>query len=171
MGRMAFLGRVCFATATALAAGCQTHQRLIRQDEGVIVNDLRTVLMAEAAYEAANGGFPDTLQCLAAPQGCVPGYPKDAPSFLVATLANLVPENGYVRAFHPGPAAPSALRQSGVCSPSSLVAWAYTAVPATDRRKRKSFCVDSTQRMCATMDGGSPVVVNGQCGSPCQRIQ
>jgi hypothetical protein len=171
MTRSGRLGLTCLALLTTVGTGCQTHQRLVLQDENVILNDLRKVLAAQAAYEASNAGFPDTLRCLSAPQDCLPGYPKDAPPFLSATLANLVPENGYVRAFHPGAAAPSALRQLQFSSPSSLAAWAYTAVPATDGRHRKSFCVDSSQRICVTVGGRPPVVVNGQCASTCERIQ
>jgi hypothetical protein len=171
MIRRRLLCRVSLAVATAVAGGCQTHQRLVRQDENVILNDLRTVMAAQTAYEAANAGFPDTLECLSAPQDCIPGYPPNAPPFLSATLASLGPENGYVRAFHPGPPAPTALHVPHLASRSSLAAWAYTAVPSRDRRNRKSFCVDSTQRICATVDGSPPVVVNGQCASPCERVQ
>jgi hypothetical protein len=163
----------CVAVAAALVGGarCQTHQRLVRQDEDVVVNDLRSLRSAEAAYEASNAGFPDVPGCLAGPQRCIPNYPKDAPPFLSTSLASLAEENGYVRAFHPGPAAPGVACPPQACSPSSLMAWAYTAVPIRDRRRRKSFCVDSTGRICALLDGKPPSVVEGRCPSPCERIQ
>jgi hypothetical protein len=171
MARRRLVRRLCLAVAITVAGGCQTHQRLVRQDENVVLGDLRTVITAQAAYEAVNAGFPDTLQCLAAPKDCIPGYPPDSPPFLSATMAGLTPENGYVRAFHPGPPAPTARYVPHVASPSSLAAWAYTAVPSRDRRGRKSFCADSTGRICATVDGSPPIVVDGQCASPCERVQ
>ncbi len=168
IGGMMRGARVLAISAVAVACGCQTHQRLVRQDEGVILNDLRKVISAEAVYESLNGGFPDRLECLGAPRNCIPGYPKDAPAVLDAALARLVPENGYTRQFHPGPPARLVPPTS---SPSSLASWAYTAVPSHDRRGRKAFCADSTQRICATLDGSSPVVHDGTCGMPCERVQ
>lgn len=160
-----------FVLPTLLCTGCQTHQRLVRQDEQVIVNDLRAVLSAEAAYEAANLGVPDTIRCLGSPQSCIADYPKDAPPFLSAALANLVTENGYARAFYPGPPASKDACPAGHCSGSSLSGWAYTAVPTSDRRKRKSYCVDSARRICAVADGSPPAVVGGHCPSVCERVQ
>ena len=160
--------RVATAILAGLACGCQTHQRLVRQDEGVIVNDMRRVIAAEAVYESLNGGFPDKLECLETPRRCIPGYPEDGPSVLEPALARLAPENGYTREFHPGPAAPFIPPTS---SPSSLARWAYTAVPTRDRRSRKAFCVDSTQRICTTVDGSAPPVKDGQCAMPCERVQ
>ena len=159
-----------FVLPTLLCAGCQTHQRLVLQDEQVIVNDLRALLSAQSAYEAANLGFPDTLRCLGSPQACIAAYPKDAPPFLSAALANLVTENGYARAFYPGPPASRDACPAQHCSASSLSRWAYTAVPTSDRRKRKSYCVDSARHICAVADGSPPAVVDGQCPSPCERI-
>jgi hypothetical protein len=166
--------RLRYASVTAavgalVAVSCATHTRLIHQDEEVILNDLRKVLSAEAVYESLNGGWYDRLECLGAPQNCIPGYPKDAPPVLDAALAQLVPENGYARAFHAGP--PARIVNAELSSKTSITAWAYTAVPSRERRGRKGFCVDSSQRICATLDGSTPVVKNAQCGTPCERVQ
>jgi hypothetical protein len=162
------LVRLAFAVLGCASVACATHRRLVQQDEEVILRDLRKLISAEAAYESLNAGWADTLECLAAPANCIPGYPKDAPPVLDSTLARLVPENGYARAFHAGPPAQLV---SPLSSPSSLSAWAYTAVPMKDRRGRKAFCADSTQRICATLDGSMPAVKDGQCVTPCERVQ
>jgi hypothetical protein len=159
--------RVVAVVIGCIVTACATHSRLVRQDEDVILRDLRRIISAEAVYEAMNAGWSDRLECLGAPQDCIPGYPKDGPPVLDSTLVRLLPENGYVREFHAGPPARFI---SPLSSPSSLSGWAYTAVPVKDRRGRKAFCADSSQRICAVF-GSAPVVRDGQCGTPCTRIQ
>ena len=60
------------------------------------------ILAAEAAYQSVNGGGYDTLQCLAWPASCIPGYPGDGPRFLPEPVPS-AQEAGYVGRFHPGP--------------------------------------------------------------------
>lgn len=136
-----------------------------------VLADLRTIASAEAAYEAVNAGFPDALECLASPGQCLRGYPRDGPAFISGTLAGLASENGYRRAFHPGPPAPEELRRHSVCSPSALSEWAYTAEPLRDGRGRKAFCTDRSGRICMFLEGKVPPIVGGRCPSPCDRVQ
>jgi hypothetical protein len=148
-----------------LPFGCTAHRLLVRQDETVILTDMRKIQSAEGAYEATMS-FYGSLECLAVPTDCIKGYPSGHP-FLSKTLANLVPENGYSRQFFPGPAAP----RTALWSPGSLRAWAYTATPIRDGRGRKAFCADSSGRICAGVDGRAPAVTDGQCITPCDRVQ
>lgn len=149
---------------------CATHSRLVQQDEAAIVNDLRAIQSAEAAYMASNGGVYDVPRCLATPWDCIPNYPKFAPSFLPVALGTLLPENGYARTFHAGKALDTKLGFA-FSSKTSIREWAYTAVPVRDARGRKSFCTDTSGRICAFLDGSIPRVENAQCPSPCERIQ
>lgn len=150
-----------------LPFGCTTRRLLVRQDETVILTDMRKLLSAEGAYAASNGGFYGSLECLAVPTDCLKGYPSGYP-FLSKTLANLVPENGYSRQFFPGPTPPPGARPMSL---GSLTAWAYTATPVRDARGRKAFCADSSGRICAGVDGRAPAVTDGQCVTPCDRVQ
>jgi hypothetical protein len=157
--------------ALLVVVGCETHRRLVRQDEVPILQDVRTVGSAQVAYENFNAAYPDTLQCLARPWECIRGYRRDLPPFVSETLADLTTENGYARAFHPGPPAPDEVRRYGGCSPSALSEWAYTVEPARDKRGRKAFCTDRSGRICAFLSGKVPPIVGGRCPSPCDRVQ
>jgi hypothetical protein len=171
LGRRVEGALIVLAVAVISWGGCQTHQRLAHPDDGAVLNDLRAVRSAEATYGASNLGLPDTLKCLSTPQECIPNYPAHAPVFLSATIAGLVPEGGYRRLFHPGPAATKDQCRPDLCSPSSLTSWAYTATPEKGGQGRRSFCVDSTDRICGFRDGAPPAVVGGFCPSPCDRIE
>lgn len=140
--------------------GCATHRRLVAQDEKVVLNDLLAIQKAEAAYSALTGAY-GTLDCLAAPWDCLPGYPRANGWMLDPRLASLASDNGYERRFHPGPAG----------SVGGLASWAYTAVPVKDTRNRKAFCVDMTTRICVTYDAKPPRVAEGLCALPCERIR
>ena len=51
-------------------------------NESAAIGDCRTVISAQHAYASANGGFFDSLECLAFPTSCIPNYPVNAPQFL-----------------------------------------------------------------------------------------
>ena len=132
------------------------------------IGDIRSVISAEAAYQSANGNYYDTLECMGAPTGCIPNY--TGPVFVDSTLSSGALKGGYKRTFHPGPAAPSS-PDAGTRSPSSMTAFAYTAVPAEPNRTGiRGFCGDSSGRICVTMDGTEPKVVNGECAPDCRML-
>jgi hypothetical protein len=55
------------------------------RSESTALGDIRTVMSAQAAYEARNGGYADgALGCLARPALCIPGYGRHERSFLDA---------------------------------------------------------------------------------------
>lgn len=135
--------------------------RSIEEIEARVIADLRRLTSGEQAYQSANAGFYDWPQCLGAPSGCLRDYSTEL-SFLDPRIADLRERHGYRRRFHPGPQPPA--EQVGAYSPSSLTAWAYTAVPVVPGRTgRRAFCVDERGWICAYARGTEPALVNGQC--------
>ena len=136
----------------------------VSANEAGAIADVRTVIAAEMAYSMSNGGSYDTVECLAAPQSCIPGY--SGPAMLTTDVGGV--KNGYRRTFYPGlPAA-----ASDKASPGSVVSFAFTAVPAVPNRTGvRGFCGDDTGRICYTMDGTEPLVTDGRCADPCQILQ
>jgi hypothetical protein len=133
------------------------------RSESAVIGDIRTVISAQAAYRAANGGFFDSrLDCLQSPAGCIPGYPDDGPRFLDGNLTSLEPKNGYQRSFVPGPAAEG---DPAVISRSSTESYAYVAVPTDPGYSGvRGFCGDSSGAVCFTTDGVAPRIrPDGTC--------
>ena len=133
----------------------------VAANENATLADVRSVLVAEATYQSFNGGYYDTLECLAAPSRCVPGH--SGPALLDGALPTTRTKNGYVRAFHAGPsvAAPSSAKP---VSPSSMAAFAYTAVPVDPGKTGvRSFCVDASGDLRTQGGGSEPEIVDGVC--------
>jgi hypothetical protein len=133
------------------------------RSESTVIGDIRTVISAQAAYQARNGGYADgALGCLARPGSCIPGYGGDQTTFLDEQLASLVEKKGYRRSFHPGPR-PDQIPPSS--SPTSLTTWAYTAVPVDPGYTGvRGFCGDSNGDLCFTPDGTAPPLrAEGTC--------
>jgi type II secretory pathway pseudopilin PulG len=138
----------------------------VAANESMAIGNLRTVLSAEAAYQAANGGYFDRPSCLYAPAECLgPSAPGTA--FLEpASLVFDAPKSGYVLRFHPGAAAadPSAV------SPSSLQSFAVTAVPASPQGGVRSFCTDARGDVCVmAATGRTPE--DGYCPEGCAALR
>jgi len=131
-------------------------------NEAATIGDIRTVISAEAAYSSANRGYYDTLECLGAPERCIPAY--SGPAFLGPDLASGRDKSGYRRSFHPGA---SAGGERGA-SPSSVQSFAYVAVPlATAQTGLRGFCGDSSGLICVTGDGSPPPLADGACAPGC----
>lgn len=144
----------------------------IRARERMVLLDVRTLVMAARQYAAANGSFADELRCLGRPEVCISGYPKDAPSFIDPSYDFLRTRLGYVRQFHPGPRADDEQIRQARASPTSLRAFAYTAVPEkAGETGFRGFCGDSTGRLCFTSNGSPPPVKDGRCTTPCQPLK
>jgi type II secretory pathway pseudopilin PulG len=133
----------------------------VSANESAVIGDVRSVLVAEASYQSYNGGYYDTLECLAGPSRCVPGY--SGPVLLEGGLATMTPRHGYKPIFHSGPR-PSLETGSKPLSPSSMTAFAYVAVPVQQGRTGvRSFCGDASGEIRAQWEGAEPVVVDGAC--------
>jgi hypothetical protein len=148
-----------------------------------LIGDLRTLASAQAAYATVNSGFYDTLECLQTPSRCLPNYSTSAPVFLEpgrwsGTL-------GYFRRrFIPGAGVDPKELPAGA-SPTSIRTFAYIAVPAEPGGLRgfiwrraglslegvRSFCADSTGRICVSDGSAEPRVVEGVCSPECQSLQ
>ncbi len=149
-----------------MEAACAANSEVVRKHEELILARMRSLAVAEAAYQSVNSGGYDTLECLGAPASCVPNYPPSAGSFL-PKLAPSAREAGYKERFHAGPRVP-ALQH--VASASSMTCWAYTAVPQTRRSGTRAFCIDCTGRICTTGNHHAPTVVDGTCASTCTAV-
>lgn len=140
--------------------------------ESTVIGDVRTVLAAQAAYAVRNGGFYDTLECLAGSQRCTSRKDGEQPARLDESLATLQPRFRYKRSFHPGPKAPPEQVRRARASASSIVSFAYVAVPESyGPGTRRAFCGDHTGVICVTSDGETPRVEDGRCVRPCRLLE
>jgi type II secretory pathway pseudopilin PulG len=142
----------------------------VSANEAAAIGDTRSVISAEAAYQYANAGHYDSLECLVAPGGCIPNYPANGPTFVGSDFAVPV-RAGYRRSFHPGPAA-SGSGAGTSFSRSSIESFAYVAEPeAPNRTGVRSFCGDASGMVCSVMNGPMPAIAAGRCPSECQPLR
>lgn len=135
----------------------------VSANEAATIGDLRTVISAEAAYSSANAGFPDTLECLAAPARCIPGYPESGPHFLDETFANAT-RHGYRFRFVAGPAAAAEQVPGAQISPSSVTTFAYVAEPVSSGQTGvRAFCAEASGIICFSPDGRIQGAEHGAC--------
>ena len=161
---------------TAEGGGCLRGTRTAKapppsspeEGESLTIADLRVLASAQQAYAAQNCAFFDRLDCLAEPWRCLPSVREDGPIFLDPQVASLTERHGYRRRFYPG-ARPSVDPRAG-CSPTSMLSYAYTAVPALPGRSgRRAFCADSTGALCQA-PAGKPGVIDARC-EPCTPLE
>jgi hypothetical protein len=148
--------------------------RLSNPGESPPIGDTRTVISAMEAYRFSNGGFYEgRLQCLGEPSACIPGYAANGPTFLDPMLVSLDPKGGYKRSFHPGPPADAAEIAKAKASSTSVLSYAYVAVPVeVGKTGIRAFCGDSNGIVCFTKDGAMPKIEGGTCPlSVCQVLQ
>ena len=126
--------------------------------EASVVGDLRTVVMAEAAYASVTGGVYGPLECLATPASCLKGY--TGPVFLESRDHRVLESvrYRYRRTFHAGP---ERTGDNGTRGPAS---YAYVAVPLKRRSySARSFCVDDTGILRHDKTGAPPPIKDGRC--------
>lgn len=126
------------------------------------IGDVRTVISAEAAYQSANQGYYDTLQCLAGPSACIPGYARSAPTFIEADFVSPGVRNGYRRRFDAGAPAPARNVGPGKASRSSLMSYAYWAIPDPAAPGLHAICGDGGGIVCE-MAGATAPPTRGEC--------
>ena len=142
----------------------------VSANEAMAIGDIRTVISAQTAYAQANGGYYDSLECLAAPQECIPGYPAEGPVFLSGPVDGV--RSGYQRELFFGAPADSNDVAFANLSPSSVSSFVFVAYPATPGTTGvRSFCGDETGMICAIADGASPQPVDGRCPPSCVPLQ
>jgi hypothetical protein len=161
--RVSFITIVILAAVVALVAAIVIPSLLrarVSANESTAIGNIRTVISAQVAYSSTNAGFFDAkLECLARPSSCIPRYRGPA----MLNLDELVSTRaGYVRRLTAGARAPR--EGSRDQSPSSVVSFAYLAVPEkVGSTGLRGFCGDSSGVICYTADGSSPRVSNGAC--------
>lgn len=136
-------------------------------NESSAVTDIRIIYSAEMLFMAVADGAYGDLRCLNVPADCVVEIPGE--KLLEKDITVATEKNGYRRKFHGGARVRSAKAKG---SPSPFVkTFAYTAVP-TGRGETgmRSYCGDSTGRVCVTEDGSEPAVVGGLC-TPCIELK
>jgi hypothetical protein len=137
--------------------------------EAAVIGDLRTFAAAEAAYSQSNDGlYERRIECLARPQECLPGIGPIPPFLTSSTAQRLTKPHPSFWEFRlhtvdgPPPAPAGALR-----SRTSVVRFALQARPLRpDHAGVRTFCVDSTGRLCANREGGALAIVDGACPAP-----
>jgi type IV pilus assembly protein PilA len=98
----------------------------VSANEAAAIGDTRTVISAEATYQAAASGFYGELTCLSVPGPCITGYV--GPSFLDSTLTSTVVKQGYARSANYD----TALAVPGLTNPHATYCYqASPVVPAT----------------------------------------
>jgi hypothetical protein len=134
----------------------------VASNEAAALGDVRDVIMAEAQYQKVNAGYFDRLECLAAPETCIPGH--HGPSVIADRLLSAPEDKGYRRVFHPGPRAEPTPAKA---SPTSLMAFAYVATPISPGKSGvRTFCGDATGIICHAT---GPVVPElGVCPADCK---
>jgi len=136
----------------------------VSANEAGAIGDTRAVISSEVTYAGANNGYYDSLECLANPGGCIPGY--QGPSMLGPELV-ATEKMGYRRTLHLG-VPPVGQDPSARISPTSVVSFAYVSVPIQQNRTgMRGFCGDDSGRICVTTNGIEPRVEDGRCADPC----
>ena len=135
-------------------------------NESAAVNDIRTIYSAQMLFMAVADGAYGDLRCLNVPADCITEIPGE--KLLEKDLTVAAEKNGYRRKFHGGARVKSAKAKG---SPSPFFkTFAYTAVPTTrGETGMRSYCGDSTGRVCVVEDGSEPKVVGGLC-TPCTEL-
>jgi hypothetical protein len=132
----------------------------IAANEAAAIGDTRSVISAELAFESTAQGYGD-LACLARPASCLKSY--SGPAFLDETLSGATEKNGFKRAFHPGPVGKTR---------GTYRAFAYTATPIeVGKTGTRSFCGDSTGRICFDGKGAPIVPAAGACPQTCAELK
>jgi len=149
-----FVVAVLGAVGAAPVAGVVRAR--IAANESAAIGDVRTVISAQSAYQAANGGWYESrFFCLTVRGGCIPSAPTSTPTFLDSQLASLTPRAGYGRTtpeFGPGP-----FPADATVSATSTGSYVYTATPMVyGQTGVRGFGGDSSGIVCYSQTGVQP---------------
>ena len=125
----------------------------VSANESATIGDIRTVISAQAAYQSANGGWYDNqLTCLTDPNGCIPNYPSNSPTFLDSQLTSLLPKSGYSRSFIGGDV--PTVFNTAISSGGSTTSYVYFATPTSPGQTGvRGFAGDASGLLCFSTDG------------------
>jgi type IV pilus assembly protein PilA len=136
----------------------------VSANEAAAIADIRSLISGQVVYQSINDGFyASRLECLATPGECIAN--STSPPMLSAS-AVASHKSGYVRELVPGSLARS----------SATSTYAFLAYPINPGQTGvRSFCGDSTGRICYDPRGGKNLVetVRGevQCSMRCQSLR
>lgn len=151
---------------TVEGAGTELKRARMIANESDAVRDIRTIYSAESLFMAVADGAYGDLRCLNVPADCVAQIPGER--LLEKDITAATEKSGYRRKFHAGERVKSA-KAKGTPSPF-VKTFAYTAVPTSrGETGMRSFCGDSTGKICVVDDGSEPKVVGGLC-TPCVEL-
>lgn len=163
------LGVVFIGIIAALAIPSLLRARMLG-NEAAAIGRIRSMMSAQAAYSVSNNNQYGTPECLAAPAQCLADYPPNAPAFLSRELASDPVRSGYQFRFDGGDRSDGI--EAGSAVARSFPAWVYTAEPTTPGTTGvRSFCGDSTGRICAYGDGRTPRPDAGRCPADCEDLR
>ena len=175
-GRMAVRELLVVAGALALTAAVPLAgviRARVASNEATTIGDIRTVIVAQAAYRAANGGwYEGNFACLAIHGGCVPSSPSSNPTFLDSQVASLLPRAGYIR--YIGSVGSAPVTADPTISMTSVSDYAYTASPVQQNQTGvRGFGGDGTGFICFSTDGAQTPSALGQLsrGPLCRPLQ
>jgi len=156
---LAVLAIPAIGIIAAIAIPSLLRARISANEAGAI-GDVRTVISAQAAYQATHKGslYAGRPECLFRPASCMPGY--DGPTFLDAELFQS-PRRGYTREL------------IGNGTDPNVAEYAFIAIPAQEGQTGvRSFCGDATGQVCSMMVGMRAAMVEStaagaKCSSTC----
>jgi len=141
-----------------------------RTNESRVIGDVRLMISIEATFAAFSGGAYGSPRCLAYPETCLAEY--TAPPLVGSIAPWTSPRGGYERTFHPGPPAGGPRFEKTQAYEWFFTSYAFVAVPVVPAKTGdRSFCGDSTGRICVTYLGAAPQVHEGLCASPCTELE
>jgi hypothetical protein len=163
VNRQALFGAVALVIVIASAAGCDSSIQQLsiarnRTNDAATLANIRTLISAELAYSANNGGFA-SLECLANPKSCVaddPGQPYITKGLFSGE------RSGYTYEFVPG-------SDAGRAAGSKLESFAVVATPVSDSPGARIFCGDSTGNVCTLAEDDE--VSGGACPASCEPVK
>jgi len=157
-GAWAVVGISFLATGSVLYVALQVPRVCTSANESVAIGSVRQVVHGESWYSERNGGYYDSLDCLAEPARCLPGGPPRPPAFVDPDRLLLRRWAGYDRTFFAGPPV-----QGPGGSATSIRSFAYVAVPVVfGQTGTAGFCGDATGVICCRK-GAAPDLRDGLC--------
>jgi type IV pilus assembly protein PilA len=138
----------------------------VSANEAGTIGDVRSVISAQAVYQSVNRDlYASRLECLTRPGDCL-ATPTSSQFIDPSTIVS--PKSGYVREFYPG--APS---QGSATSTSTYAFLAYPVTVGTTGTR--SFCGDSSGRICVDPRGGKELVETVgdevRCSTQCESLR
>jgi hypothetical protein len=138
----------------------------VAANEAASIGRMRELISAETAYATANGGFYGSIDCLTAPDGCIPEY--SGQPFLWLSVPFDSPMHGYRATLHLGPAVPPEVVERGQVGSSSASSYLLTLAPVTrGQTGTRAFCADASGAICFFPDGTVPPVDGEACPAEC----